>query len=342
MDNNPAVREEVASMITGGTIPWEEFVWTGSSHFVLPALFTAFERNGLLPFLPADLEEHLRHIHSLNFSRNGQILDQCREINSLLKPTGIEPVFLKGAGFLLSGLYHNMGDRIMEDIDILIAESDLEKAVRCLSEHGYMTDAEMPEDTEYADHHHLPPMICRNRVATVEIHRTPVHREYNRLITAKDVFDHSVRINDKNHIIPAVQDSRLLVFLHEHRSGRGFISTIGSLKGLCDFYLLAKLCQPDPADLPPGRFRKRYIRYGYAAGRMMNRSAGLIARETPALRRYWKRELFLMNHPEVDEVWHAYVYSPAAFLGWLVKAIWSGAARKLVVAKIRKVSNRST
>jgi hypothetical protein len=342
MDNDPGAREEVCRQITAGIVPWEDFVWTGSSHYVLPALFTVFRRNNLLTLLPEELVIHLEYIHSLNFKRNLQILEQCKTIGTFLNHKGIEPLFLKGAGFLLSGMYYDLGDRIMEDIDILIREKDLQKSTELLSVMGYLPHEHGPGEEIYTDHHHLPPLVCMEKVAPVEIHRLPVHSTYSDKISVQSMFENRVLGKELNCRIPSVSDRQLLIFFHEYHSAKGYLSTMPSIKGMYDFTLLAKLCPPEPLHGQPGRFRKKFSRFIYITGRYFNAPEQFGRLETPSLKRFWKREIFLLNHPVVNLFWHDFIYAPAMFMKMLVNAIWSGRARKLLHVKIIKFTKRIT
>ena len=364
MDNRPGVADDVRSAVSEGKIPWEEFVWLGSSHFVLPALYSAFERNGILPLLPADLTEHLQHIYSLNLLRNRKILEQCWELDSLLTSSGIAPLFLKGAGLLLSGLYPTMGDRIMEDIDILLPEKDIPIALNILLQAGYIVHPPDPGKKDYNCHHHLPPMYHPRQVATLEIHRLPFHEKYKPALSSVEVLGEGVPVTQPlwkisgsvdpvsesspegrfpahEPLIPSVKHCQLLIFFHEHRVNQGYPFSTATLKGLYDFYLLAKLRPSGPADVPRGRFRKRYGQFCYTASKVFGNQELFTGEETPALRRNWKRQVFVLDHPEWGAFWHDYIFAAAIFAQLLVRAIRSGASGRLVVMKVKKIAGRS-
>jgi hypothetical protein len=336
MDFDPAAREEVCRQITAGKVPWEEFVWTGSSHYVLPALYTAFRRNNLLTLLPEELVLHLEHIHSLNFKRNLQILEQCRTIGTSLNHKGIEPLFLKGAGFLLSGMYYDLGDRIMEDIDILVPEKDLQKSMEYLFFLGYMPGKNEHEEEKYEGHHHLPPLICKGQAAPVEIHRLPVHTNYSDKISVESMFDNRMPSKEIACWLPSVIDSQLLIFYHEYHAARGYLSSMPSIKGMYDFYLLSKSCPPDPVSLQSGRYRKSFRKFIYVTAGFFNVPDLLVSIETPSLKRYRKREIFLLNHPGVNGLWHDYVYAFVYLGGLSIKSIYSKKSRKLMLLKLKK------
>ena len=59
-------------------------------------------------------------ITGLNRERNQQISTQARALNTLLLNHGITPIFLKGTGNLLAGLYTDIAERMIGDIDFIL------------------------------------------------------------------------------------------------------------------------------------------------------------------------------------------------------------------------------
>jgi hypothetical protein len=310
----------------------------GSSHYVLPALYSCYERHNLLPLIPDDLTGHLRQIYQLNLQRNLKIMDQCREIESLLHSIGTEPVFLKGAGFLVSGLYKDTGDRMMEDIDILLPLEDIPKTISRLREAGYKTYEDPQVDEIYRKHYHMPPMFHPDRPAAVEIHHSPLHPRYAAILSSPEILKEANLFNTIR--TPNFRQCQLLTFLHEHFHNRGNLSFMPSLKGAFDFYLLAKLRPPQPADVPQGRFRKQYERFRYCVRELFNTPEITESNGALYLSRYWKKQLFLLNHPGWDAFYHDYLYAAAIFTGLLISSLWSITSRRLVGKKVRNVLQR--
>jgi hypothetical protein len=336
MDNNPEWREEVKRMIITEAISWEDFVWTGSSHYVLPALYSALLRNDMLGLLPVELAHHMERIHALNYRRNLNIMEQCRAIGTCLNHMGIEPLFLKGAGFLLSGLYYDLGDRMMEDIDIWVPEKDLERTMECMSVLGYVRGKSGSEDERYQDHHHLPPLVCAGKAAPVEIHRYPVHPDYARMINLESLFQNRVLSQESNCWLPSLSDQQLILFFHEYHSARGYLSSIPALKGMFDFYLLSKSFQPEPVSLPNARFRKNYRKFIYVTTEFFNDKSMLRGAEIYTLRTYVRRELFLLNHPVWNSFWYDYIYFAGWFSCLIFKSVYSKQSRELILLKVKK------
>lgn len=109
-------RQEIEKQLKSKTINWEAVVKISTSHYVFPALYCNFKRADFLKYLPADLVDYMKHITDLNRDRNTQILQQAHELNILLLANNIRPIFLKGTGNLLEGLYEDIGERMVGDI----------------------------------------------------------------------------------------------------------------------------------------------------------------------------------------------------------------------------------
>jgi hypothetical protein len=87
-------------------------------------------------------------ITGLNRERNQQISTQATALNTLLLDHEITPLFLKGTGNLLAGIYTDIAERMIGDIDFILPKEQYTKAIALLREDGY-TDV-----LKY--HYHLP------------------------------------------------------------------------------------------------------------------------------------------------------------------------------------------
>lgn len=306
MDQIPANRETVKLMISSGDIPWKDFVWKTSSHYVMPAIYALLSRNGLLSLLPDDLVVYLEKIYSLNKQRNLQLMGQCRDINSLLRDAGIRPLFFKGAGLLFSEVFQDPAERMMEDIDVLIPPEAGRMAVEALLASGYGKVKGYDEET-YRDHHHLPPLRHpRNNIA-VELHLAPYHGNYLQLASPEAIFQRAITVGADQILVPAHSDSLLICFAHEHLNTRGYLSRSGSMKGMYDFYLLSGKSS--------GRFPGIYeCRFGNDFRRMeMLVHRFFVGNETEEINsqnhiKDWMIERFLLDHPFWDKIWNSYFY----------------------------------
>ena len=100
-------------------------------------MYCNLKRVGFLHYLPQELVNFMEHITNLNRERNQQIITQAKELNTLLLKNNITPIFLKGTGNLLAGLYDDIAERMLGDIDFLFSKEDYPNAITVLRENGY-------------------------------------------------------------------------------------------------------------------------------------------------------------------------------------------------------------
>ena len=79
----------------------------------------------------------MEYITNLNRERNQQIITQAKELNKLLLGITFTPIFLKGTGNLLAGIYEDIAERMVGDIDFIFSKEDYRKRLQLLKEFGY-------------------------------------------------------------------------------------------------------------------------------------------------------------------------------------------------------------
>ena len=152
---------------------WLTVFSLANQHLITPALWTTFDRPGLRQQLPEDVRSYLALLHSRNADRNARIRQQCLAIGSILARVKVRAVLLKGASWLFDGSLEPASDRMMRDIDLLLAPEEFEVAIRALIASGYR---ETSEGLVEVGHFHHAPLLPPDGVASVEIHRDLAHR----------------------------------------------------------------------------------------------------------------------------------------------------------------------
>jgi hypothetical protein len=181
LDQHPERIAEIKETINSGAVNWEKVIKLSSGQFVLPAMYLQLKRNGILPLLPDDLVEYLEEITDLNRKRNRAILEQAKEITEILNTHQIYPVFLKGVAHLLAGLYIDIAERMIGDIDFLVPEDKMVEAADLLIKNGY-TPAIKYNPAMFAQLKHFPRLQNYNKQSSVEIHKEILNPENQKLI----------------------------------------------------------------------------------------------------------------------------------------------------------------
>ena len=128
--------DEIEFILKTKNIDWEAVVKLSTSHLVFPAIYCNLKRADFLQYLPEELVSYMEHITDLNRERNKPILQQAQELNSVLLANNITPIFLKGTGNLLAGIYEDIGERMVGDIDFIFSKKDYFKATNIFKRNG--------------------------------------------------------------------------------------------------------------------------------------------------------------------------------------------------------------
>jgi DMSO/TMAO reductase YedYZ molybdopterin-dependent catalytic subunit len=125
---------------------------------------------GLAPALPEAAGMLLRPVLAEAEARAEALAVQFRGVAGLLREAGLHPVALKGAAILAEAGGAPVPWREMVDLDLLVVERDLPRAVAALQAAGYHGDARAHVATDY----HFPALFPpEGGPASVELHARP-------------------------------------------------------------------------------------------------------------------------------------------------------------------------
>jgi hypothetical protein len=230
--NTVLVEEELKS----NNIDWDAVVKVSTSHYVFPALYCNLKRANFLHYLPTDLLEYMKHITDLNRDRNQQIIEQAKEINELLLVNNITPIFLKGTGNLLEGLYDDIAERMVGDIDFIFSKEDYPKVIEVLTIFGYSKVHDTSYD--YPSFKHYPRLQKKNRIVAVEIHKELLIEKYadefNYIIIEKD----TQTINNIN--VMSFDNQLALSIIANQINDNGIYYKNIALRNAYDVFLISK------------------------------------------------------------------------------------------------------
>ena len=224
--NKKLVENDLKSNI----VNWDNVVKVSTAHFVFPALYSNLKKADFLHYLPTDLVAYMEHISDLNRERNEQILFQAKEINKLLLANNITPIFLKGTGNLLEALYDNIAERMIGDIDFLVAEEDCHKAFKLLEDANYTKVTDIHDD-----HRHLARLTHPEKIAAVEIHKNMLREAKEDLFNYATVINTNIKHNNI-HLLSFENQIKLTVF-SKFINDYAYQTKMISLRPAYDFYL---------------------------------------------------------------------------------------------------------
>ena len=146
------------------SINWPKLFHLAQRHGVAPQLYYRLKASGLQDIVPLEIFQPLHQTYLRNVARNMRLYHELARILGLLNQHKIPVIILKGA-YLAKAVYGNIALRTMADIDLLLKEADLQRAVKLLHDSGYTSD------TTWLSTAHLPPFIKPGGIR-IELHWT--------------------------------------------------------------------------------------------------------------------------------------------------------------------------
>lgn len=226
--------EEIKKVLKSQKTDWDLFVKISTSQLVLPALYCNYKRNNLLHFLPDDLVTYMQEITSLNRDRNLQIIEQINELNSLLRQNGVNPIFIKGAGYLKQGLYEDPAERMVGDIDFLVSKNEYDLAAKILSDRNYKPVSNLGYDFPNFKHH--PRLYNEDHIAAVEIHKEMIIEKYALEFNYETIKNNIIQKDGFS--VLGYDDQKVLCIFSNQINDYGFDYKSIGLKNAYDFLLL--------------------------------------------------------------------------------------------------------
>ena len=163
-------RDEIEIILKTTEVDWDAIVKVSTAHYVFPALYCNLKRADFLQYLPHKLVSYMEHITNINRERNKQIILQAKDLNSVLLTNKIRPIFLKGTGNLLAGIYDDIAERMVGDIDFIFSKEDYLKAIAILREFGYSEVIKRKYHYPDFDNKHFRRLQKEKNIAAIEIH----------------------------------------------------------------------------------------------------------------------------------------------------------------------------
>lgn len=309
LDNHPERTKEVKEAITNKTVDWENVVRLSSGQLVLPAFYLQLKRNGLLPELPEDLIVYLGEITDLNRERNLAILDQAKGITSILNAHNIFPVFLKGVAHLLGGLYNDIAERMIGDIDILVQEDRMVEAADILISQGYKPIVEY-QPNMFRELKHYPRLQNFDCQAAIEIHKEVISPPHQKIFRGFEL------IHDKQQVtrwqgeafIPSIQHLIIHNVFNAQINDKSFIYGDILLRQMYDLWLLS--LKVDVLSVAKNHNKKfnTFNSYFAAISFVFSNPKGINYKDTSQANIFLKRLDLFLSYPSITLIYRTIIY----------------------------------
>ena len=279
-------KQIIEARLKKNDIDWEFVVEVSTGHYVFPAMYCALKREGFLTYLPQELLNFMEHVADTNRDRNTQIISQAQELNTFLLSHNITPIFIKGTANLLAGLYCDIAERMVGDIDFLFSSQDYPKAIQVLKEHGYYKQKELATKYPYPWSKHYPRLIKDGFIAAIEIHDKLLIEDYtqefnyNTIQSSIQVVDNFAMLSDANML-------NLSILANQINDYRFHYKTI-SLRNAYDVFLLSKKVSATNAVNTISKLSHPLHCFLAACGEVFNSPDSLTYNQTKQIKAYLK------------------------------------------------------
>ena len=226
-------RDEIELIVKTTDVDWEAVVKVSTSHYVFPALYCNFKRADFLQYIPHELVNYMEHITNINRERNKKIINQAKDLNSLLLAKNITPIFLKGTGNLLAEIFDDIAERMVGDIDLLFSKNDYSKAIIALRDFRYSRKIPF-----VSSERHYPRLIKKDSIAAVEIHKELLLEKYTNEFNYSFVNKDSQVINGVG-VLSYANKLNLSIIANQINDHGFYFKTI-ALRNAYDVFLLSK------------------------------------------------------------------------------------------------------
>ena len=307
----PELREEILKAIKGNDFNWEEVVLAASNQFVLPAWFIRMKNAGLAEYMPEELRLHLAELTNLNRKRNKKIIQQTLEIAELLNANGIAPVFLKGTAHLLLGLYTDLAERMIGDIDFLVKDDEVLTAAECIQNLGFQPEVKY-NAAMHGEMKHFPGLVNYDYPAAIEIHREVMNPPKVRKFKAENILRDKQRIQS-DHEIYTPGFAHLIVhnMLNAQINDKSYANANVLLRQTYDLFLLSERENPQNVLKAFGKFRNESDAWLAVSSMLLGNPDCLQYKKTSAAKTYLKWFVYMQQHPQI-----ATVYRQTFYLLW--------------------------
>jgi len=225
----------VEAQIKDNLVDWDAVVKVSTGHFVFPALYCNLKKANFLHYVPADLVAYMKHITDLNRERNKKIITQAKEIRELLMANKITPIFLKGTGNLLEGLYEDIAERMVGDIDFIVSKQEYHKTILIIESYGYKKKS-TDHSLEFKHYPKLHKTDGKN-IAALEIHKELLTEKYAKEFNYDRVRS-DIQILNKSYVL-SYSDQLSLSIIAKQINDKGMYYKNISLRNSYDIFLLS-------------------------------------------------------------------------------------------------------
>jgi hypothetical protein len=166
---------------------WTDVIAVADELLVMPELSRALARD---PRPPSEIIARLRDRRAGNTLRNAQLRRQLGEAVQALNQAEIVPLLFKGSLHLVDGSLRSVGDRWINDLDLLVPPEQFQQAGAALNGLGYVADPGKP-----FLHPHELPYYRPGDAGSIELHAELGSDRLARVLPAVEAWQESLDLS---------------------------------------------------------------------------------------------------------------------------------------------------
>lgn len=234
--------------LVDGSLDWEYIFDTSSEHKVAPLVFNSLEQINTKAIPPETLDKFGTFFKEIT-CRNLFLACELLKIYKIFDSEQIPMIPFKGIT-LAASAYGNLALRYFGDLDMLIEEKNLSRAIEIFTELGYPTPKQIAEIEEkpflrFSNFHESGyykgafDIIDRKRQIALELHWTLFSKSFPFPVAFQDLWQRREYVELAGDKIPQFAAEDLLIYLCVHSSRHCW----SSLNWICD---VAELIRANP------------------------------------------------------------------------------------------------
>jgi hypothetical protein len=328
-------RTEIKQILETDNADWDSIVKVSTAHYVFPALYCNFKEVDYLKFLPKDLSEYMIHIYDLNHERNLEIIKQVQEVNMLFIENNITAIFLKGSGNLIDGLYNNIGERMIADIDLLVSLKDYQKSVELLKKNGYARIEDSIQLTFLNKHY--PRIVKKNSICAVEVHSDMLKKPHNYFFNYSKVFK-NIKKTNLNVFVLSYKDQIIYNCFNKQINDKAQWYKNNSLRNSYDIFLLSKK-ESVVKTLQEFRYHFNYLNnYLASSSLLFNKTESLNFYKNIHTKKFLTAEKLYLVNPrikKINKLWYDIFFYFKVIITIFIHSLFDKNIRKTILRRLR-------
>ncbi len=225
---------------SSGALDWADPRLLGWSDLLATAIWPALD--DATRARHAEALEGFAVAHMLNTARNADISVQLERVVAALNGIGIEPIVIKGASHLATGLWPTPGSRLLADIDLLVPPARMDEAFTALETLAGKGPQKREHPELTAQKSHMLPVEDAGGPAPVEIHHNMFSRGSKHVAPYEEIAARArpLTLGTARARVPAPTDRVLNAMLHGPAGSGTWLAPALHMRDLVDIALLAQ------------------------------------------------------------------------------------------------------